>query len=203
MVPNLLRAQDDEFTQAIKTFNVGLVPQYSILGGMRTDLDFRLNDRNQWLVVSPLFYYDDGNLGFSDYEQMFGVGIELQHRIFLHKNDPLPKGVYFGYGPVFNYFSVESEGYYSYLIQEEGNNYFGLEEGSINTNIFKFGGNFVIGLQTIVNDFFYLDAYIGTGIRLSFDNKASGLHDYYTDGWLDLGYSGTLMVGGLRLGISF
>ena len=203
IIPNLLFAQDDVPEIELKKFSIGLVPQYSLLGGMRTDLDIRLNEKNHWLVVSPLIFYDDGNIGYSDYEEMFGVGLELQHRIYLHKNDPQPRGAYFGYGTVFNYYSVESNGYQSYLFDENGNDYIGLEYGPVNTNIFKFGGNFVFGLQTVINDFFYLDAYIGTGIRLSVDNKTSGLHKYYTDSWLDLGYSGTLLVGGLRLGISF
>ncbi len=202
LAPILNCAQKDT-SEELKTFSVGIVPQYSIMGGMRADLDFRLNEKNHWLVVSPLFFYDDGNLGFSDYEKMVGTGIELQHKIFLHKNDPQPKGAYIAYGPVFNYFSVEDEGFISHIFEEEGKEYIRLENSSVNTNVFKFGGNFIIGLQTIINDFFYLDAYIGTGIRLSFDNKTSGIHDYYNDGWLDLGYSGTMLVGGVRLGIAF
>ena len=105
--------------------------------------------------------------------------------------------------PVFTYYSVKSEGFNTYLFQENGNEYIGMQPGLSTTNIFKFGGNFVFGLQTVINDFFYLDAYLGTGIRLSVDNKTSGLHDYYTDGWLDLGYSGTLLVAGIRMGITF
>ena len=115
MMPASVFAQDEKSEQEVKTFNIGLVPQYSILGGMRTDLDFRLNSKNHWLIVSPIFHYDDSNNGFGDYEKMFGVGIELQHRIFLHKNDPLPTGAYFGYGPVFNFYSVDNDGLFSLI----------------------------------------------------------------------------------------
>ena len=54
--PNLL-AQDALAEPAKKHFSVGLVPQYSFMGGLRPDFDYRLNDQNQWLIVSPLVYY--------------------------------------------------------------------------------------------------------------------------------------------------
>ena len=34
-------------------------------------------------------------------KKCLGIGLELQHRIYLHKNDPQPRGAYFGYGTVF------------------------------------------------------------------------------------------------------
>ena len=45
IIPNFLLAQDEIPEIEVKKFSVGLVPQYSLLGGMRTDLDIRLNEK--------------------------------------------------------------------------------------------------------------------------------------------------------------
>jgi hypothetical protein len=76
------------------------------------------------------------------------------------------------------------------------------------TSIFNLAGfneklNLIFGLYFLIMDNFYLDSDIGNGIRFSFDNQTTGLHDYYNDWWGDMGYSGTLMVGGFRFGVLF
>ena len=191
----------DEAVEQVKKFGVGIVPQYAISNGIRVDLDFRLKKKGQWLIVSPQVYLNTGNSNVWNYKELIGVGIDLQHRLFF-KDCPVPKGAYLGYGPVFQYFSVKDQGLATYNFDEGGVEYIGFNEELIQTSIYKFGGNLVFGMQTVINEFFYLDAYIGTGIRLSFDNRTSGLHSYYNDWWGDIGYSGTLIVAGIRFGIS-
>jgi hypothetical protein len=198
--PAWLFGQDETLTK-VKTFNVGVVPQYAFSHGMRIDLDFRLHKPGQWMVVSPQFYLIAQNPDNSNYKELVGVGIELQHRLFF-KDRPIPKGAYLGYGPVFQYFSVKDQGLAAYSFDENQVEYIGLSEGSIQTNIYKFGGNLILGIQTVVNDYFYVDAFLGTGIRISLDNRTSGLHGYYNDWWGDIGYSGTLIVAGIRFGVS-
>jgi hypothetical protein len=185
-----------------KAFGVGVVPQYSISSGTRIDFDFRLRRPGHWLVVAPQFYMDNGNNSINrDIDQMVGFGIELQHKIFF-RDTPEPKGAYLAYGPVFQYRSVKAEGLAAYNFEENGTEYIGLTNDMNQTGIFKYGANLICGLQTVVSEFFYIDVFIGTGIRLSFDNRTSGLHGYYNNGWIDYGYSGTLLVGGIRFGIS-
>lgn len=199
--PILLFAQTTEST-VVKTFNVGVVPQYSISSGTRIDFDFRLRKPGHWLVVAPQFYMDNGNNSINhDIDQMVGFGIELQHKIFF-RDTPEPKGAYLAYGPVFQYRSVKAEGLKAYDFEENGTDYIGLASDMNQTSIYKYGANLICGLQTVVSEFFYIDLFIGTGIRLSFDNRTSGLHGYYNNGWIDYGYSGTLLVGGIRFGIS-
>ncbi len=185
-----------------KTFSLGIVPQYAIVNGFRIDLDFRLNERNQWLVVAPQMYINNkANLDW-DYNSMIGAGVELQHRIYL-KKEMSSRNVYFGYGPVFNYFSVQDDGLTTRQFVEDGGTYIGLEEGEMTTNIYKIGGNLIFGIQCLIADNFYFDSFIGTGMRFSFDDKTTGLHEYYNEWWGDMGYSGTLMVGGFRFGVLF
>ena len=198
-IPSILQAQDE--TEERKTFGVGIVPQYAFTNGARFDFDFRLKKKGQWLVVAPQVYINPGNSDMWDYEEMYGVGIDLQHKFFF-KDRPVPRGAYLAYGPVFQYYSVKEEGLSSYGFEEDGTNYIGLQDDMLQTSIYKFGGNLIFGLQTVINEFFYIDAYMGTGVRLSFDNRVSGLHGYYNDWWGDFGYSGTLIVAGIRFGIS-
>ena len=201
--PLLLNAQNTaEEAPEHQTFGIGVVPQYAISNGMRIDLDFRLNDKNHWLVVAPLvFISNESNLDW-DYNSMVGAGIEIQHKIFLSR--PFKKvNPYFSYGPVFNYFSVKDDGLTAREFTEDGGNYFGLAEDEITTRIFKMGGNLIFGLHYFVMDNLYVDTFIGTGIRFSFDDQTTGLHGYYNEWWGDMGYSGTLMVGGFRFGVMF
>jgi hypothetical protein len=201
LIPANLFGQETVNEEKIKTFGIGIVPQYAITSGARIDLDFKLKKKGQWFVVAPQVYLNTGNSNTWDFEELIGAGIELQHKLFF-KESPIPKGAYVAYGPVFQYFSVKDKGLAAYDFEENGAQYIGLDDELRKTNIFKLGGNLIFGMQTVINDFFYIDAFIGTGLRLSFDNRTSGLHGYYNEWWGDLGYSGTLIVGGLRFGIS-
>ncbi len=200
-LPFYMVAQDTEIPEPVKKISVGMVPQYAITNGIRIDVDLRLNESRHWLVFAPQLYLRMSESTNYDYNSLVGFGFEFQHKMFLH-DKPKPKGPYFAYGPVFNYFNVEDDGYNISPFSEYGNSYFELAEGPVHTNIFKVGGNIIFGMQTVISDFFYIDTYIGTGFRLSFDNRTSGLHKGYNDWMGDLGYSGTLLVGGVRIGIS-
>ena len=183
-------------------FGIGLVPQYGIIHGTRIDLDFRLRSPRQWLIAAPQLYLVTKNSSLWNFNEMSGAGIDVQHRIYLGKND-IPKGAYFAYGPVFQYFSVKDEGLAAYDFREGDVNYIGLNETTLQTKIYKLGGNLIFGYQTLLDEVVYFDFYLGTGMRFSFDNRKSGLHSYYNEWWGDLGYSGTLMVGGFRFGVYF
>ena len=184
------------------SFKLGIVPQYAISNGTRIDLDFQLNNPKHWLVFAPQLYISNrDNLGWN-YNSMFGAGIEVQHKIFLNEKKS-NRGVYVAYGPVFNYFNVKDDGFVASNFIDNGGNYIDLQEDEIATGIFKFGANLIFGIEFTISERFYFDPYIGTGIRLSVDNRTTGLHGYYNDWWGDLGYSGTLMVGGARFGVNF
>jgi len=203
MVPFSVLGQTEKNPLAESNFSFGIVPQYTFTKGLRADLDFRLNNKNNWLVVAPQLYVSNEDTYSSDYNSMWGAGIELQHKIFM-KKDLDKRGIYFAYGPTFHLFSVKDEGLTAQAYEEDGGNYIGLEEGGeMTTHIYKFGGNFIIGAQIVIGKVMYIDPYIGIGMRFSFDDQSSGLHGYYNEWWSDMGYSGTLMVGGVRFGLIF
>ncbi len=200
LLPFLLAGQDEIPVPKEKRFGIGLVPQYAITSGTRIDFDIRLPGRNQWLVVAPQLYLVTENSNLWNFNEMTGVGIDLQHRVFIGQGKD-PRGAYLAYGPVLQYRSVRDEGLTSYQYREDDATYFGLHEEMMQTGIWKTGGNLIFGYQALASRSVYFDFYLGTGIRFSFDNRSSGLHGYYNEWWGDLGYSGTLMVGGFRFGL--
>lgn len=201
ILPFSLYSQTTDNRSETKSFSLGIVPQYTAINGMRFDLDFRLKNKpNHYLVLAPQVYVSTRGNWDWDYKNMAGAGLELQHKIFL--NDVAVKdAIYLAYGPVFNFFSVTDEGLTVKEFIDNGGNYIGLVEQDMTTNIFKLGGNFLIGVKFTLGGSLYIDPYIGMGIRFSFDDKTTGFHGYYNEWWGDMGYSGTLLVGGIRLGV--
>ncbi|MCL1821910.1 MAG: hypothetical protein FWG22_03710 [Prolixibacteraceae bacterium] len=202
LIPVSLFGQPEEKEQ--KTFSVGISPFTAVINGLQVDFDLRLKNKH-WLTLSPQFYMNnDKGSGYwwYSYENMYGLGIDLQHRIYLRER-LLPKGFYLSYGPTFKFFSVDAQGYYPEEYTENGSQYIGFKEGMLNTKICKVGGNIIFGYQFVFFDIVYLDLFTGTGIRLSYDNRTSGLHKMYNYDWPSIGYSGTLLVGGFRVGITF
>lgn len=203
ILPTLLFAQDEPAEKS-KSFNIGIVPQYAFINGTRLDFDFRLNNKGHWLVVAPQFYINnDGSLNWNwDYNRMSGTGIDLQHR-FYFKNHSSPLGPYIAYGPVFQYFSIKEDALAPHHYTENGSAYFELKEQEITTNMFKFGGNLNMGIQMIALDQIYVDCYVGTGFRLSYNNRDKGLSKRFDSWWSSMGYSGSILNLGVRLGLTF
>ena len=94
------------------------VPQNLIRHGLRIDFDIRLK-LSHWLVIAPQVYldhryagpYGGGSTWDRDedyyYEEMYGYGLELHHRIYL-KNNNYPTGLYFSYGFNYVHFNITS-----------------------------------------------------------------------------------------------
>lgn len=204
LIPAGLFGQETEKEQ--KTFSIGLSPFTATKAGLQIEFDLRLKN-NHWLAIAPQFYMDKNGYYFdswyiSSIESMYGLGIDVQHRIYL-RNRRLPKGFYVSYGPTFKFFSVDDDAFSPITYTENGTEYIQLQEDVYNTKIYKLGANLMLGYQFVFFDMAYLDLYAGTGFRLSYDNRTSGLHKIYDNGWLNMGYSGILMVGGVRIGVTF
>lgn len=183
-------------------FMAGFAPYYTFINGLRLDFDFKISDaKNQWLVVSPQFYYNDESYNW-DYEEMSGVGIDLGYRLYLSESKR-PKGPYFMPGITFQYYAVEDEIFIPVEYTENGNTYFVMEERLENSNLFKTGPNVLLGYQFLINNILYLDLYGGVAFRMSFDNRDGALQENFNYDWFDLGYQGILLNGGMRVGVAF
>ena len=196
------------FAQEKETFGprtgIGFVPQYTISGGLRFDIDRSISKiSNQWLIISPQVFALTGMRYDHDFEELLGVGLDLKHKIYLDPNSMKPLGFYAQYGLMFQYFSITENRTYTELIPENGIEYYEVVEGSLNTKLYKMGGNFHLGYQWLVGDKVYFDIYTGAGIRISHNNRNEGFDTWYNNYWVDYGYSGTLLDAGFRVGFYF
>jgi hypothetical protein len=194
--------------QEMKPFSprvaVGFVPQYTISGGLRFDIDRSISKTsNQWLVFSPQVFMVTGSRYGHDFEDLSGVGMDVKHKIYLKPGSMKPSGYYVQYGIMFQYFSINEYREYTESYIEDGAEYYEVVEGELNTRLYKYGGNFHLGYQWLVGDKVYFDIYAGAGIRISHNNHNDGFDTWYNNYWVDYGYSGTLLDGGFRVGVYF
>lgn len=199
---------DCGFAQEVETFSlrtgIGFVPQYTISGGLRFDIDRSISKTsNQWLIISPQVFMLTGMRYDHDFEQLSGVGIDLKHKIYLKPNSMKPQGFYAQYGIMFQYFSITDNRQYTAPYTENGVPYYEVVEGELDTKLYKAGGNFHLGYQWLVGDKVYFDIYTGAGIRISHNNHNEGFDTWYNNYWVDYGYSGTLLDAGFRVGVYF
>lgn len=185
--------------------SIGILPQYAFINGFRTEFDFRLKKEGpNWLVVSPQVFMSRQDPLLYNYDKMWGLGLELQQRRYLGKESQFPKGLYIGYGPLFQFFSIDDNIMHSEKVTENGIDYWVVKNGPVTTNIYKAGLTLTAGYQAVALNVLYFDFFLGTGIRMSFDNRQpSGLADVYNEWWGSHAYSGTLITMGLRVGMFY
>lgn len=182
------------------------LPQYTLIKGLRTDFDIRLN-RNTWLVCAPQFFLDhkygkneiieESPYENSDYNQMSGAGIDL-HLKFLFENNFFPFSIYYAFGPTMRYFDITKFAYTWIEKTHNGLPVLNYEPGEINELHYQVSFNTLIGIQ---KDFkrFIIDAFIGGALRYSFSDN----NDFRTtsNSMLDYSYTGALPVAGIKFGI--
>lgn len=199
-------------------FLVSGVPQYLITKGIRIDFDIHQKETSKWLILSPYYYSDhspdndeyyyDG-YGYADmsdpynFDQMTGFGMGIARRTFLSKK-PVSEGFYLSYGVSYKYFNIYGNGDYSTWVEFTGDDdllYQRMEDIEYNLYIHSMGANAMVGYQKQVIPSLYVDAFIGFGIKYSIHTSPENVTTKYNRGYTDYGYTGTHLVGGIRLGI--
>jgi outer membrane protein assembly factor BamA len=112
-----------------------------------------------------------------------GVGVFANYRYF-----PSGKGIYAGVGVNYRFLNTD---YSEYNEATEKN-------AKFNT----YGFDFTFGYQFRLVEQLFMDLYLGWGFRYSLQDTEED-EEYWSDAFLDLGYSGFLPVAGLRLGFEF
>lgn len=198
----LVFAQEEQAFKREKILSI--VPQYVFQDGFRVDYEFTLrNNRKSWLQFSPeLFISTDGdNMTSNDNNSMRGIGLEVHHKYFM-KEPNERYGYYFAYGGGLQFFGIKNDQYVEYSYSEYGTNYISFRTEEVNTAINRVLLNFVIGKQIVRSKPFIIDYYLGVGFRYSMDKNLE-LMKSYNQTWFDNGYSGSLLVAGLKLGFNF
>jgi len=202
LTSTIVFAQDEKPFQREKILSI--VPQYVFQNGFRIDYEFTLQDNPQsWLQFSPeLFISTDGNnMTNSNYKSMRGVGLEVHHKYFM-KEPNERYGFYFAYGGGLQVFGIKNDQSVQYTYSEYDTNYISYRTEEVNTTINRVLLNFIVGKQITRHKPFIVDYYLGVGFRYSMDKNLE-LMEMYNQSWFDNGYSGSLLVAGLKLGFNF
>ena len=196
------------FAQDEPTFKrekiISIVPQYVFQDGFRVDYEFTIqNNRKSWIQFSPeIFINTDGNELYShDYNSMRGFGLEIHHKYFM-KEPTQRNGYYFAYGGGLQYFGIKDNQEVEYSYSEYGTNYISYRNEDVNIPINRLLVNLMVGKSVVRSKPFIIDYYLGVGFRYSMDNNLD-LIDTYNDTWFEHGYSGSLMVAGIKFGFNF
>ncbi len=202
LATSIIYAQEEQPFKREKILSI--VPQYVFQNGFRVDYEFTLqNNWKSWLQFSPeLFISTDGNnLTSSDYNSMRGIGLEVHHKYFMQEPNER-YGFYFSYGGGFQFFGIKNNENVEYTYSEYGTDYMSFRTEEVNTTINRVLINFMVGKQIVRYKPFIVDYYLGIGFRYSMD-KNMELSKAYNRSWFDNGYSGSLMVAGIKLGFNF
>lgn len=202
LTSTIVFAQDEKPFQREKILSI--VPQYVFQNGFRVDYEFTLqNNRKSWLQFSPeLFISTDGNnMTNANYKSMRGIGLEIHHKYFM-KEPSERYGYYFAYGGGLQFFGIKNDQSVQYTYSEYDTNYISYRTKEVNTTINRVLLNFVVGKQITWHKPFIVDYYLGVGFRYSIDKNLE-LMEMYNQSWFDNGYSGSLLVAGLKLGFNF
>jgi len=176
-------AQDDVTPVEDTNFALSVSPQYVITGGMRLDLDFKVNDKG-WLTVAPVMYYLNNSYMYDPENTSYtGVGAFVNYRYF-----PSGQGIYAGAGLNYRFLNTDYSHYN--------------ESTEINAKFNTYGFDLTFGYQFRLVEQLFMDLYLGWGFRYSFQDTVEE-EEYWSDAFLDLGYSGFLPVAGLRIGFEF
>ena len=202
------------WSQEQKGENVVLffVPQYLVTNGIRLDIDLRKPDSNKWWIISP-YYYSDGSSSSQlnpgseydynpyAYEKMEGYGLGISRKIFVTKHSY--KGLYASLGVTYRHFTLTGDNYnYVETIGEDGLTYFEMQDLKYTVNINSYNGFAIIGQQFNPFSKFYIDLFLGFGIKYSTHSSPEKVAIQYNRGNIDYGYSGTQFIAGARLGIA-
>jgi hypothetical protein len=189
-----------------KTYNTLImgVPQYLVNNGLRIDIDKRIKETNNWLVISPILYLSYHN-DFSmqdDYKSVKGGGLTLSYRKMYTKSDQ-PVGFYISPGLCYQFVDINTDNnIWDKITDQWGQVKYDWVNKNYDARIHKIGGNITIGVQAEIYPGLLLDFFAGTGIRYSFRSYSNGEAGIrFNSSMLGYGYSGTLFVGGFRIGV--
>jgi hypothetical protein len=198
-----LSAQENPDSDKYSKIVVSLVPQYTIVGGIRLDIDKRIGNTNNYLIFSPQFYSNRNDLFWNfTYDNLTGTGMKVYHRYFM-VNKPMPEGLYVQYGISYNYTRIKYTDI-DWVETEFGGSSAQVEsEVFFNENIHKMGGDVLLGIQYSAYENLVIDFYIGAGYRNSI---YQGKRTYFESEYLSIfnpAHRGILPLGGFRIGVTF
>jgi len=195
-----VRAQEGNYE-----FMVMGVPQQILNNCVRIDLDIPLATDYKWLVLSPQFWFKEESLEdaleHNDYETLLGGGLDAYSKVFISRKSH-GKGLYLSYGGGYRILRLSTSYFLWKKYLENDLVYYNRIPADFNVYIHGITGKAITGFQMEVAEGFFMDLFIGFGVRLSIHDNPAGSFIKYNHGTNDYGYTGTFFVGGARLGIA-
>lgn len=198
ITPNLIFSQDT----IPKKMAVSWEPFYMVNNGIRLNFDKHLKN-NHWIEASPLFYSAYKGNSNSRYETLLGGGIDVSHRILLEKDYNTP---YFAYGLSVQYYKLNYSDNVWMTFNEDNLEYMIYDDMEVDHSILKIGPYAVIGYQSLLSKMVVIDIYAGLGFRKSYhysNTSIIGFENNFNSYYGDYGYTGVMIVAGLKIGILF
>jgi hypothetical protein len=184
-------------------FRIMGVPQMLILHGLRIDIDIPQHDGKEWVILSPAFYYKDRNDSefTDDYDKLIGGRLGVAKRIHF-MNGQLISGWYISYGAEIEYFNITKNVQGWNTVQEEGAEYLHLSYSDKKFQAIKPGIEFTVGQVFELSENVMVDCYLGTAFRYCFFDGTADEKSQFAGNMFGKTHSGTLFLGGVRVGIS-
>lgn len=179
-------------------------PTYSFIHGLKLNFDFPLKSKRQYLITQPIIFFNNNNNDLFEsrnYESMQGFGLQLGHRIYLQPKNFL-KSIYFQYNTLAHRYKTNHDELAPVESLQDGIYYTNFEQSKFSKKFTKTGFDVLFGKQYFMDDLFVFDIYTGVGFRYTIDTKFKQFHDF-SNYWTSIGYSGIVLIGGIRLGIVF
>ena len=181
---------------------IHIVPQSTAENALRIDVERRLMNGTS-IIFAPRFYAkSSSSWELNNDGKMFGFGGEVFQKIRV--NDlAKPVRAYFCYGMLYNYYDVinvetvwepSSSLEISTLESVDKENHIGIN---------KFGPSLYIGVECEPIERFIIDISAGFGARYSFVSKGDKNYIQNHTRILEMGYTGVLPLGVVKLGIVF
>lgn len=178
-------------------------PQYIFIRAVRADIDIRLKESQNWLIISPKFHQSNNDYIWSFYfDNWMELGLDISHRYYPVLKQK-PEGFYLQYGLSYNLSQLSYEGNHWITTDYDGQDAWTVESTELKDNIHKAGLNLLIGYQVLSADNFVVDWYIGAGYRNSWMNKSDPSSREISGGILNPAYKGFLPLIGYRIGVTF
>jgi hypothetical protein len=178
---------------AVNTFN--LTWERASSSGSRTSLN-----------ISPFITFYDRLNYRNTKEKVAGAGIELGKKLYVSRVDSSSalKGFYASGSLSYGFYSADyqKDDDSSYI---NNSSYYGSYTAyttsgrTYHEDIHRIGADVFIGYQFPVKKVFYIDAFLGAGMRYGISSK--GDDSYYKYSLLDLGHSGIIPKAGIKIGL--
>lgn len=179
------------------------VPQYLAMNGIRIDIEKQSMSKNTSWVLAPQYYINVGGVGDlypHTYKKMHGIGLNIYRKMYLtHKNE----GIYIGAGLGYQHFDFELKDKIWVEYLNNGLKYMEIRDEDFHVRINKAMFDCLIGYQQEFFQRMHIDTYLGFGLRYSGYDQPFGANIKFNTGALDYGFTGTLFVAGIKIGVDF